>query len=144
MLIGNKTNENINVTLSFRSSINNNYTPIEVSLIVELVPCPDHPGYYYSGTSKVLFCYHHDVVECYKDYSEIKRSYWFGIVNEKTITSLVLAIIVTLLTEGLQGKDTSEYLTALLISMNITGLALVVESVVQDILLRTTLPIVSM
>ena len=50
--------------------------------------CPDHPGYDYSGTTKGCVCYHHDIVECYDNYNEIKRDYWFGSVNGRVTTSL--------------------------------------------------------
>ncbi|XP_065908671.1 uncharacterized protein [Dysidea avara] len=80
-------NKSINVTLNFRSTVNFYHIPIEVTLVVELVPCPDHPGYYYSDTSKGCVCYHHDV-NCYESYNEIKRGYWFGVVNGKATTSL--------------------------------------------------------
>ena len=88
ILVGEEVVNNFNVTLNLRSSINNIYNLIDVTLIVELVPCPVHPGYYYSDTSKGCVCYHHDVVECYEGYNEIKRGYWFGVVNGIVTTSL--------------------------------------------------------
>ena len=70
------------------SSIKYIYNSIEIMLVVGLVPCSDHPGYYYSDTFKRCICYHHDVVECYEDYNEIKRGYWFGSVHGQATTSL--------------------------------------------------------
>ena len=88
ILLGKQVFSGTNVTLHLLSNIDFNYHQIEVTLIIELVPCPDHPGYVYSTTSKGCVCYHHDVVECYDDYNEIKRGYWFGSVNGKATTSL--------------------------------------------------------
>ena len=89
ILVGEEVvNESVNVTLNLLSSINYVYNSIEVTLIVELIPCPDHPGYYYGDTSKGCICYYHDVVECYEDYNEIKRGYWFGVVNGIVSTTL--------------------------------------------------------
>ena len=79
----------INVTLNLLSSISYLIDPIEVSLIVELVPCHVHTGYYYSDAAKRCVCYrHNDVVNCYENYNEIKRGYWFGTVNGIVTTSL--------------------------------------------------------
>ena len=85
------TNKSINVTINIISSNNQIsvvYDPVVITLVVEFVPCPDHPGYYYSDTSKGCICYHHDVVECYEDYNEIKSGYWFGSVSGQATTSL--------------------------------------------------------
>jgi len=88
MLVGEEiANKSTNITLHFRSTVNFYHNPIEVTLVVELVPCPDHPGYYYSSISKGCICYPHNV-NCYEDYNEIKRGYWFGSVNGKATTSL--------------------------------------------------------
>ena len=81
-------NETTNVTIDFISYLNYFYDPIEVVLVVEIVPCPEHPGYYYSHTVKGCICYHHDIVECHEGYNEIKRGYWFGSVNGQATTSL--------------------------------------------------------
>jgi len=80
----------INVTLNLLSSISYLIDPIEVSLIVELVPCPVHTGYYYSDTANRCVCYrrNNDVVNCYENYNEIKGGYWFGTVNGIVTTSL--------------------------------------------------------
>ena len=87
-ILGGEIFSSANVTLSLYSNINYYYRQIEVILVLELVPCPDHPGYTYSAASKGCVCYHHDVVECYDGYSEIKRGYWFGTVDRKAVTSL--------------------------------------------------------
>ncbi|XP_065908670.1 uncharacterized protein [Dysidea avara] len=88
ILVGEEVVNNFNVILNLRSSVNSIYNLIDVILIVELVPCPVHPGYYYSDTSKGCVCYHHDMVECYEGYNEIKRGYWFGVVNGIVTTTL--------------------------------------------------------
>ena len=87
-LVGEEVMSATNITLHLLSHIQNYYKSIEVTLVIELVPCPDHPGYFYSTTTKGCICYHHDVVECYDDYNEIKRGYWFGSVSGKATTSL--------------------------------------------------------
>jgi len=88
IIFGDMVTSSINVTLSLLSRVNNYYHQIKVTLVIELVPCYDHPGYEYSIRSKGCVCYHHDVVECYDDYNEIKRGYWFGSVSGKATTSL--------------------------------------------------------
>ena len=60
---------------------------INATLIVELVPCIDHPGYTYNEESQSCVCYHHNV-RCSDDGNEIKRGYWFGSIVSKAITSL--------------------------------------------------------
>ncbi|XP_065892910.1 uncharacterized protein [Dysidea avara] len=88
ILVGKEVTSSINVTLRLLSNIYYYYHQMEVALVIEFVPCPDNPGYVYNTTSKGCVCYHHDVVECYDDYNEIKRGYWFGSVNGKATTSL--------------------------------------------------------
>ncbi|XP_065908027.1 uncharacterized protein [Dysidea avara] len=89
ILVGEEVvNKSVIVTLNLLSSISYSYNHIEVTLVVELIPCPDHPGYHFSSTSKGCICYHHDVVECYEDYNEIKRGHWFGSVHGQATTSL--------------------------------------------------------
>ena len=88
ILVGKEVTSSINVTLHLLSHIYYYYHQMEVTLVIELVPCSDHPGYTYSTTSKGCACYHHDAVECYDDYNEIERGYWFGEVNGKTTISL--------------------------------------------------------
>ena len=75
---------NLNVTLtSLLYSLND----INATLVVELVPCIDHPGYTYSEESQTCVCYH-DNVKCSDDGNEIKRGYWFGSITSKATTSL--------------------------------------------------------
>ena len=80
-----------NVSLSLNSILETFNEKISVSVVVELMPCT--PGYYYSTSCNRCVCYHHqDIVECLDDYSEMKRGYWFGIVevhnHNKTTVSL--------------------------------------------------------
>ena len=63
-------------------SINEIYT----TLVVELIPCIDHPGYTYSIAHKACVCYHHNV-DCHDSYNEIKRGYWFGSVSNTATTA---------------------------------------------------------
>ena len=65
----------------------NSLYKINATLVVELVPCTDHPGYTYSEESQTCVCYHHNV-KCSDDENEIKRGYWFGSIDNKTTTSL--------------------------------------------------------
>ena len=88
ILVGREISNSTNVTLLFHSEINHYFQQIEVILTIELVPCYHHPAYTYNKTLERCVCYHHGVVECYDDYNEIKRSYWFGSVNGKATTSL--------------------------------------------------------
>ncbi|XP_065890786.1 uncharacterized protein [Dysidea avara] len=78
---------NINVTLNLNLS---SYSQPKVSttLKVELVPCSHHPGNVYSKVTQTCVCYHHDVVECYDTYNEIRRGYWFGSIGGTPTTSL--------------------------------------------------------
>ena len=88
IFIGETVTNDTNVTIQLLSNLNFYYHQVEVTLVIEFVPCSDHPGYVYSTTSKGCVCYYHDVVECYDDYNEIKRGYWFGRVNGRATTSL--------------------------------------------------------
>ena len=74
---------NRTVTLAPLANIKVNATFV----IVELVPCVDHPGYTYSEESQTCVCYHTNV-KCSTDGNEIKRGYWFGSIDSKTTTSL--------------------------------------------------------
>ena len=75
----------LNVTVNLISSLRS-IKEISVTLIIELLPCIDHPGYTYSAASKGCVCYHHNV-ECYDNYTEIRRGYWFGSVINTTTTT---------------------------------------------------------
>ncbi|XP_065901702.1 uncharacterized protein [Dysidea avara] len=88
ILVGKEIRNSTNATLLLHSHINYYFQQIEMTLIIELVPCYRHPAYTFSETLGRCVCYHHDVVECYDDYNEIKRGYWFGSVNGKATTSL--------------------------------------------------------
>ena len=59
---------------------------INTTLIVELIPCIDHPGYTYSTAHNHCVCYHHNV-DCQGSYNEIKRGYWFGHVSNTATTA---------------------------------------------------------
>ena len=76
---------NLTITLtSFSYSIDD----INATVIVELVPCIDHPGYTYNEDLQVCVCYHTNV-KCNTDGgNEIKRGYWFGSIGSKATTSL--------------------------------------------------------
>ena len=59
---------------------------ITTTLIVEIIPCTDHPGYTYNKDSQTCVCYHANV-KCNADGNEIKRGHWFGSIGSKTTTS---------------------------------------------------------
>ena len=75
--------ENINVTFT---SVVHSIKEITTTLVVELIPCIDHPGYTYSTAHKACVCYHHNV-DCHDSYNEIKRGYWFGSVSNTATTA---------------------------------------------------------
>ena len=76
----------LNLTLLL-TSLTFSYNKISTTLVVELVPCTDHPGYTYSEESQTCVCYHRNV-KCSDDGNEIKRGYWFGGIGDETTTSL--------------------------------------------------------
>ena len=81
---GNEINhEHINLTLILTSL---SYS-LNATLVVELIPCVEHPGYMYSEDSQMCVCYHANV-KCNNDGNEIKRGYWFGNITGKATTSL--------------------------------------------------------
>ena len=84
---GNEINtDSKNVTVQLKSLF---YSLQEISIIlkVELLPCISYPGKAYSEEKKMCICYKHNV-NCYDDYNEIRRGYWFGSVLNKATTSL--------------------------------------------------------
>ena len=86
---GNKINdEHIERTLTLKS-LSYSLNKINATLVVELIPCVEHPGYMYSEDSQTCVCYHANV-KCSTDGNiiEIKRGYWFGNFSSKATTSL--------------------------------------------------------
>ena len=77
----------INLTLILTSLSYSLNKIINSTLVVELIPCVEHPGYTYSEDSQTCVCYHANV-KCSNDGNEIKRGYWFGRVTGTTTTSL--------------------------------------------------------
>ena len=75
---------NLNVTLT---SLLYSYGNIRATIVVELVPCVDHPGYTYNEDAEMCVCYYENV-KCSTDGNEIKRGYWFGTIADKATTSL--------------------------------------------------------
>ena len=65
--------DNINLTLTLRS-LSNLFEMITTTLIVEIIPCSDLPGYTYNEDSQICVCYHANV-KCNTDGNEIKRGY---------------------------------------------------------------------
>ena len=74
----------VNVNLTLTSTVHS-IKEITAILVIELIPCIDHPGYTYSTAHKACECYHHNV-DCHDSYNEIKRGYWFGSVSNTTTT----------------------------------------------------------
>ena len=91
-LSGRKINaKSINVTVLL-TSLSYSYYAIKINatLIVELVPCYDHPGYTYNEDLQTCVCYHHNI-KCYENSNqnnEIQRSYWFGSIMGTATVSL--------------------------------------------------------
>ena len=82
----NTSHINLSVTLtSLLYSLND----ILTTLVVEVVPCIDHPGYTYNEESQTCVCYH-DNIKCSTDGNEIVRGHWFGSIDSKPTTSLCL------------------------------------------------------
>ena len=78
--------DHINLTLTIRS-LSHLFELISAKLIVEIIPCTDHPGYTYNENSKTCICYHANV-KCSTNGNEIKRGHWFGSIGSKATTSL--------------------------------------------------------
>ena len=78
--------DHINLTLTLRS-LSYLFELIIAKLIVEIIPCTDHPGYTYNENSKTCVCYHVNV-KCSTNGNEIKRGHWFGSIGSKETTSL--------------------------------------------------------
>ena len=75
----------VNVTVNLKSLFYS-LQEINVTLMVEILPCISHPGKSYSDKQHICVCYQHNV-NCYDDYNEIKRGYWFGSISNKATTS---------------------------------------------------------
>ena len=65
-----------NLTLTLRSLFDL-FKMINTTLIVEIIPCTDHPSYTYNEDSQTCVCYHANV-KCNTNGNEIKGGYWFG------------------------------------------------------------------
>ena len=68
--IGN-INRTINLTLTL-TSLAYSHDDVNATLIVEIVPCINHPGYTYNEISQTCVCYHANV-KCHDDGNEINR-----------------------------------------------------------------------
>ena len=80
--------KSINVTVVLTSLLYSYVaTKINATLIVEVIPCFEHPGYTYNEDSQTCVCYHANV-KCNAFVNEIKRGYWFGSISRKATTSL--------------------------------------------------------
>jgi len=82
--IGNAKRINLTLTLS---SISYSIEKVSTTLVVELIPCHDHPGYMYSDNFNKCVCYNH-TVKCENDFVEIERGYWFESIANKATTSI--------------------------------------------------------
>ena len=71
----------LNITLELTSLLQSFNQKFSQQLIIELWQC--FSGYYYNVNFNQCVCYNHkDIVQCYDDYNEIKRGYWFGTVTD--------------------------------------------------------------
>ena len=82
---GKNIENKMNVTVRLSSSVHS-IKEVNTTLVVELMPCINHPGYTYSTKHKTCECYH-DNVGCHDSYSEIKRGYWFGSISNIATTA---------------------------------------------------------
>ena len=70
----------LNITLELTSLLASFNQQFLMQLIIELQQC--FSGYYYNVNYNQCVCYSYkDIVQCYDDYIEIKRGYWFGTVS---------------------------------------------------------------
>ena len=83
---GKNIEKRLNVTVMLTSAVHS-IKEINTTLVVELIPCIDHPGYTYSASYKACVCYYYNV-DCHDNYNEFKRGYWFGSVIGNATTSL--------------------------------------------------------
>ena len=71
----------LNITLELTSLLQSFNQKFSQQLIIELQQC--FSGYYYNVNFNQCVCYNHkDIVQCYDNYNEIKRGYWFGTVTD--------------------------------------------------------------
>ena len=78
---GHKIVRPLNITLELTSLLQSFNQKFSQQLIIELQQC--FSGYYYNVNFNQCVCYNHkDIVQCYDDYNEIKRGYWFGTVTD--------------------------------------------------------------
>ena len=85
---GNRLDFSINITVIFASLLDVNFQPIEVQVIVELVPCFRHIGYTYSKARNGCTCHHPSIVKCNEHYNEIEDGYWVGVISLQPTISL--------------------------------------------------------
>ena len=78
--------QHINLTVTLKS-LSTLFKMIITTLIIEIIPCTDHPGYTYNEDSQACVCYHANI-KCNTNGNEIKRGYWFGNIGNKATTSL--------------------------------------------------------
>ena len=63
------------------------WTPLVVNLRVELSSC--HSGFQYDNSLEKCACYNRDeIVECSGSSANIRRGYWFGVVNKQTTVDI--------------------------------------------------------
>ncbi|XP_065892877.1 uncharacterized protein [Dysidea avara] len=80
--ISNKTNFSMTI-----SSYTNSRSEASITLVTELSPC--HHGFVYDNTAQKCICYDNsDTVSCSGSTSSIKKSYWFGEVNDRTTVTV--------------------------------------------------------
>ena len=85
-LTGAKIIEETNISVDLTTSLYK-FKQTKTTLIIELLPCSEHPGNMYSDKENKCICYRHNVV-CSGNNNAIKRGYWFGNINGTPTTSL--------------------------------------------------------
>ena len=128
--------EHINLTVTLKS-LSTLFKMIITTLLVEIIPCTDHPGYTYNEDSQVCICYHANV-KCNTNGNEIKKASGLVTLAIKQPHHYVLTTIVSSQIVNTQAKDILHYLTQSMLSVIIIELEELVGNAVQDTLYHMT------
>ena len=80
--------KNVSMNLTYHHGSQSDVKTISIELITELSPC--HPGFYYNNdTTQRCVCYDdNDIITCSDSSSFIRRSYWFGVVDDRSTVTV--------------------------------------------------------
>ena len=86
--VGNDVINNINISMTFLSTLSQIHKQIDASLLIALSSC--RAGYVFDSTQGQCVCYPYpDLVHCKEDYVEIKIGYWIGYLTEQHYTTSI-------------------------------------------------------